>query len=72
MFSAKNFSMSLDVNFNESLTNDVVSFEQMALVYGRNLLMELKLQAIQPKNVASQNQAAARYAGWVSLCWWHG
>ena len=32
LFSAKNFSnicVSLDVNFNESLTNDVVSFEQL-------------------------------------------
>ena len=25
--------MSLDVNFNESLTNDVVSFEQLGLVF---------------------------------------
>ena len=29
IFSAKSFSVSLDVNFNESLTNDVVSFEQL-------------------------------------------
>ena len=29
MFSAKKFSISLDVNFNESLTNDVISFEQL-------------------------------------------
>ena len=37
IFSAKNFSIhcicvSLDVNFNESLTNDVVSFEQLGPV----------------------------------------
>ena len=29
IFSAKNFSISLSVNFNKSLTNDVVSFEQL-------------------------------------------
>ena len=32
IFSAKNFSIfciSLDVNFNKSLTNDIVSFEQL-------------------------------------------
>ena len=39
IFSAKNFSIywnirvSLDLNFNESLTNDIVSFEQLGPVF---------------------------------------
>ena len=32
-FSAKKFSVSLNLNFNESLTNDIVSFEQLDPVW---------------------------------------
>ena len=41
IFSAKKFQhicVSLDVNFNESLTNDVVSFEQLGPAFLSHLL----------------------------------
>ena len=50
IFSAKNFSifeLSLDVNFNESLTNDVVSFEQLGPGFTVKILAENILKYLQ-------------------------
>ena len=50
--------MSLDVNFNESLTNDVVSFEQLGLVvyakYEKILKLFSKIRS-RKQNVFSRN-----------------
>ena len=50
--------VSLDVNFNESLTNDIVSFEQLGPGYFRN-----------EENIARTKMDVEWFKTWIHILW---
>ena len=64
IFSAKNFCISLDVNFNESLTNDIVSFEQLGQDH-------ITIVAMYLSYTSKLNRAGTWHLYNVSSMWMH-